>query len=188
MAKLVSKTYGDALFEVAKEADKIDAFFEESQGVLEILNTNQDFARLMNHPKIIKEEKIQIMETIFKGRISDEIIGLLRVLISKGRFKEMPSVFEYFIHAVKEYKKIGTAHVTSAMELSEEQKSRVLDKLIQTTDYVEFEMIYSVDLSLIGGMKIQVKDRVIDGTIKTKINDLKRELSKIQLKVGECTP
>ncbi|MFV0465855.1 MAG: F0F1 ATP synthase subunit delta [Lachnospiraceae bacterium] len=188
MAKLVSKTYGDALFEVAKEEDKVDAFFVESKEVLNILNTNQDFAKLMNHPKIVSEEKVQIMESIFKGRISDEIVGLMRVLILKSRFKQMPSVFEYFIQIVKEYKSIGIAHIYSARELSDDQKTEIVNKLIHTTGYAEVEMNYIVDPSLLGGIKIQVGDRVIDGTIKTRINDLKRELLKIQLKVGECTP
>ena len=60
--------------------------------------------------------------------------------------------------------------------------------MIQTTKYVEFEMHYDVDTALIGGMVIRIKDRVVDSSIKTKLYDLSRELSKIQLKVGECAP
>ena len=94
----------------------------------------------------------------------------------------------YFVGEVKEYKKIGTAYVTSAMELSDAQKEQLMKKLIQTTEYVEFEMHYDVDAALIGGMVIRIKDRVVDSSIRTKLYDLTRELSKIQLKVGECAP
>ena len=58
MAKLVSKTYGDALFELALEEKKMDAFLTEIKVISEALRDNQDLARLMNHPKIVKEEKI----------------------------------------------------------------------------------------------------------------------------------
>ncbi len=75
--------------------------------------------------------------------------------------------------------------MTSALELSETQKAQVAKKLIQTTKYVEFEMHYDVDAALIGGMVIRIKDRVVDSSIRTKLNHLSRELSKIQLKVGE---
>ena len=59
MAKLVSKTYGDALFAVALEEDRMDEFFEAGKVVTEVLCTNEEFGKLMNHPKIIKEEGSQ---------------------------------------------------------------------------------------------------------------------------------
>ena len=188
MAKLVSKTYGDALFEIAAESDRMDAFYEEACGVRSVLEENAQISKLMSHPKIVKEEKIQIIESIFKGRISDEMVGLMRMIVDKGHFAEFGSVLDYFITEVKESKNIGTAYVTTAIELSDAQKEQVVARLIQTTKYVEFEMHYEVDAALIGGMVIRIKDRVVDSSIRTKLYDLSRELSKIQLKVGECAP
>ncbi len=188
MAKLVSKTYGDALFEIAAEENRMDAFYEEASGVLAVLKENAELSKIMTHPKIVKEEKIQIIENIFKGRVSDEIVGLMRMIVDKGHFGELESVLEYFIAEVKESKNIGTAYVKTALELSDKQKAQVVDRLIQTTKYVEFEMHYEVDAALIGGMVIRIGDRVVDSSIQTKLYDLSRELSKIQLKVGECAP
>ena len=96
------------------------------------------------------------------------------------------AVFTYFIDEVKEYKNIGTAYVTSAMELSDAQKAAVEKRLLETTKYVKFEMHYDVDSELIGGMVIRIGDRVVDSSVRTKLYDLTRELSKIQLKAGEC--
>lgn len=76
--------------------------------------------------------------------------------------------------------------MTSAMELSEAQKEAVEKRLLETTKYVKFEMHYAVDSALIGGMVIRIGDRVVDSSVRTKLNDLARELSKIQLKAGEC--
>ena len=98
------------------------------------------------------------------------------------------AVFTYFIDEVKEYKNIGTAYVTSAMELSDAQKAAVEKRLLETTKYVKFEMHYDVDSELIGGMVIRIGDRVVDSSVRTKLYDLTRELSKIQLKAGECAP
>ena len=86
-----------------------------------------------------------------------------------------------FIAQVKEYKKIGTADVTSAVELSSAQKTQVKEKLLATTRYVEFEMNYNVDPSLIGGMIIRIGDRVVDSSIKTQLYELKKELLNVQL-------
>ena len=110
------------------------------------------------------------------------------MIVEKDHYNEIESVFTYFMEQVKEYKNIGTAYVTSAMELSDAQKAAVEKRLLETTKYVKFEMHYDVDAALIGGMVIRIKDRVVDSRIQTKLYDLTRELSKIQLKVGECAP
>lgn len=188
MAKLVSKTYGDALFQLAVESKKTDEFLEEVRGILQVLEENQDLMKLMAHPKIVKEEKLRVLEDIFKGRMSDELLGLMRMLVTKGHYQEIQNVLVYFTECVKEYKNIGTAYVTSAMELSESQKQEIKKKLLDTTKYVEFEMHFDVDAALIGGMVIRIKDRVVDSSVRTKIYELSKELSKIQLKAGEFTP
>ena len=108
------------------------------------------------------------------------------MIVEKGRFEEVGEILDYFIGEVKEYKNIGTAYVTSALELSGEQKAAVEKRLLETTKYVEFEMHYAVDSALIGGMVIRIGDRVVDSSVRTKLYDLTRELSKIQLKAGEC--
>ena len=93
----------------------------------------------------------------------------------------MLSVFDYFIDLVKEEKKIGRAFVATAVELSADQKAKVEQKLLDTTKYETFEMNYSVDTSLIGGMVIRIGDRVVDSSIKTKLFELTRELRKVQV-------
>ena len=181
MAKLVSKTYGDALFAVALESSRMDEFFEAVKVVADILRTNDEFGKLMNHPKITKEEKVKIVEEAFLNNIPREIVGIMTLMISKGRANEMLSVFDYFIELVKEEKKIGRADVVTAVELNADQKAKVEQKLLDTTKYETFEMNYSVDTSLIGGMVIRIGDRVVDSSIKTKLFELTRELRKVQI-------
>ena len=181
MAKLVSKTYGDALFAVALEDNRMDEFFEAVKVVADILQTNDEFGKLMNHPKITKEEKVKIVEEAFLNNIPRESVGIMTLRISKGRASGMLSVFDYFIELVKEEKKIGRADVVTAVELSAEQKAKVEQKLLDTTKYETFEMNYSVDTSLIGGMVIRIGDRVVDSSIKTKLFELTRELRKVQI-------
>ena len=181
MAKLISKTYGDALFELALEENKIDEYVEEVSAVAEVLKENAELTKLLNHPKISKEEKIQVIEQIFNDRISKELLGLMNMIVEKDRNTAMIEIFQYFIDKVKEYKNIGVASVTSAIELSDAQKEAVEKKLLETTKYVKFEINYAVDSDLIGGMVIRIGDRVVDSSIKTRLYELTRELTKIQL-------
>lgn len=176
MAKLVSATYGDALFDVAISENRVDAFYEEAQAVLQAFEDNRELEGLLNHPKIVKEDKITTIEDIFSRFVSKEMTGFLVTIVDKDRSRDIPDIFEYFINRVKEYKKIGTAFVTTPMELSEAMKTKVKGRLLQTTGYREFEMKYAVDESLIGGMVIRIGDRVIDSSIKHRLDALSREL------------
>ncbi len=181
MAKLVSKTYGDALFELALEQNAVDELSKEVQVVSEALKENQELMKLLEHPKIVKEEKLQIVENIFKGRVSDDLTGFLQLIVNKDRYGEIYAILDVFMDRVREYKHIGVASVTTAVELREEQKKAVIDKLLATTEYESFEMKYAVDAGLIGGMVIRIGDRVVDSSIKHKLELMSRDLMKIQL-------
>ena len=181
MAKLVSKVYGDALLEAAREKDKLDAVFEEAKALCQVFEDHQDLIHLLDHPQVVKEEKLRIISDVFQGKVSDEMMGFLAAIVDKGRQNEILPILDYFITQVKEEKGIGRAQVTSAVELTETQKAQVTNKLLTTTRYVEFEMNYIVDPSLIGGMVIRIGDRVVDSSIKTQLYELKKQLLEVQL-------
>lgn len=181
MAKLVSKTYGDALFELAVEENRTDSLLEEIQMVQAVLKENEDFEKILMHPEIPNTEKIQVIENVFKGHTSDALTGFLRIVVTKGRYKDLPEIFAYFIARVKEYKNIGVAQVTSAVPVTDGQKAKIEKKLLDTTHYETMEIDYKVDESLIGGLMIRIGDRVVDSTIKSKLGKLTANLLKISL-------
>lgn len=181
MAKLVSKTYGEALFELAVEEGTMDSLMEETEAVLAIFQENEEYVKLLNHPKISVEEKVTLLENAFKGKVSDQLTGLLITVAEKGRFTEIEEILTYFEDKVREYKKIGTAYVTSAVELTQHEKESVEKKLLETTSYESFRINYMVDAGLIGGMIIKIGDRIVDSSIRTKLGSMAKELSKLQL-------
>ena len=181
MAKLVSKTYGDALFELATEENKEDILLEEATEIKKLLNENDEFVKMMNHPQISREEKETIVENVFKGRVSDDMAGFLRLLVTNGRFSELESVLDYFIAKIKDFKKIGIAYVVTPLALSDSQKSDIEKKLLDTTSYEKMEMNFEIDETLIGGMTIRIGDRVVDSSIRSKLNKLTKDLKQIKL-------
>ena len=183
MAKLVSKTYGEALYEIAMESGvgRAGELLEEIHCVNELLTANPQFDELMKHPGIPKQDKLQIVSNVFKGRISDELTGLFEVVVSKERYGDLPAIFAYFTERVKEQLKIGVAYVTTAVELSRQQQRDVEVKLLETSGYEKMEMHYEVDASIIGGMIIRINDRVVDSSVRTKLDGLKKQLLQIQL-------
>ena len=181
MAKLVSTTYGEALFELAAENGREEEFLSEVEALKKLLEGNPDFGRLMNHPKILKEEKLKVLEEVFSGRISKELLGFLYLIVTKDRYGEIDSILDFFIDKVKQHQGIGIAYVATAIGLNEAQKKEIEDKLLSTTSFCKMEMHYQVEEDLIGGMVIRIGDRVVDSSVKTKLFELQRELLKVQL-------
>ena len=181
MAKLISKTYGDALFSLSVEENKTDEFIEEITALLAILKQEEDFSKLMNHPRVSVDEKIALVKEIFTGRISSELVSFLTLVVTKGRYAEIQNILQYFLDSAKEFKGIGVAYVSTPLELSAGQKDAVEQKLLATTEYQKMEMNYLVDESLIGGMQIRIKDKVVDSSVRTKIAKMQQNLMQIRL-------
>ena len=103
------------------------------------------------------------------------------MIVKKDRYNEIIAIFNYFVNRVKEHNNIGVAKVTSAVELNDEQKKKVVDRLIELTKYKEFEISYTVDKSILGGLIIRIGDRVVDSSLKNKLNSMTSVLNKIHL-------
>lgn len=181
MAKLVSKTYGDALFELALEKNILNDVCEEMTEIGRIWDENKELVDVMAHPRIHLEEKVQIIRNIFDGRASDVVTGFLITVLEKGRISELKNIIEYFTDMVREYNNTAVAYVSSARELDDDKKLQIEKRLLDVTKYEKFEMNYSVDPELIGGMVIRIGDRVLDGSIRQKLNAMSRSLADIRL-------
>lgn len=181
MAKLVTKTYADALFQLAVEDGKVDELYNEVIELINILNENSDLQKILSHPRVDKNEKLKTINDIFTGRVSNEICGFLNQIVVNNRYEEIDGILKHFIDEVKEYKKIGVAYVTTPTALTDALKAKIEQKLLDTTGYVKMEMNYEVDESLIGGVRIRIGDRVVDSSISTKIDELAKDLRKIRI-------
>ena len=108
-------------------------------------------------------------------------MGFLLVIVKKDRYRDIMSVLDYIIGRMKKKEGIGSLWVASAFELSEGQKKDIVDRMKELTDYREFEVDYEIDEQLIGGLVLRLDDRVIDSSIRTKLQTMGKSLSKIQL-------
>lgn len=176
MAKLVDKTYGEALFNLSVEEDKVDVLDGQAKVLCGLLQENPGLLELLNHPHIAREEKLQVIADCFDHRLDDDLTGFLTVIVNAGRQKFIPEILDYFRQAVKAYKHIGTAHVTTAVELAPKRRQAVEQRLLEITDYQSFDMHFHVDAAIIGGMIIRIGDKVVDSSIRTKLETLSRHL------------
>lgn len=177
MAKQIDSTYGDALYELAVEEQKTDSVLEEMTGLLRVFRENEELLQVLTHPEVQKEQKLELIRNVFQGRVSDDVMGMLLIVVQNDRSNGLIAICQYVIRKIKEYKKIGIASVTSASVLTAQQKSAIESKLVDTTDYNSMEMNYIVDPTIIGGLIIRIQDRVVDSSIKSQLERMSQTLS-----------
>ena len=181
MAKLVSKVYGDALFSLALEENQVDDLWKEAAMMREALDSNPEFMSILSHPELTMEKKLALLQDVFQKGLSQNMMGLLNVLVKKGRIGEILSVLDYFMEKVMAYRKIGEVKVQTPMPLSEEQREKIENKLLEVSEYETLSVDYQVDESLLGGIVIRIGNRVLDNSIRSKLDAMTRDLSKVKL-------
>ena len=92
MAGIVSKNYCDALFALAQEDQKLDVYKEQLNVVADSVKQDDEFRAVMAHPKISKEEKKGMLETIYGKQIDHMLLNFLKLLIDKGRFAKIEEI------------------------------------------------------------------------------------------------
>jgi len=177
MAKLVSKVYGDAYVSVVSEKNNLIDALEEIKLLKKILLENGEIIELLDSPKLDDEEKTAFIKGIFENHISVDSLGFLLTVIEKKRQAELLPIVDYVIDCIKELLLIGKATITTALELDDAKKERIVDELLKTSHYKSLEVEYVVDNSIIGGIVIRIGDRVVDSSVKTRIEKMRKMLS-----------
>ena len=74
MAKLVSKVYGDALFSLAVEENRVDELWDETRAMKQVLSENPDFMAILEHPEMTMEKKMDVLQEVFQKELSQDMM------------------------------------------------------------------------------------------------------------------
>lgn len=168
----VSKRYALAIYDFATENDEVFEVFEVLNLLLEHIKNDEDFKKFLKYPVIDKEEKKKLINHIYSD-VNKESLKILDYLVDKDRLLHIKEIYEEYskIYYEKHKKLIVTAIFPK--ELTEAQKEKLTENLkkLKGKDVV---IHYRIDEKLIGGGLIRINDEVIDGSIKTQLNSIKR--------------
>lgn len=178
MAKLVSRTYSEALFEVALENDKIDAYCDELKFVADCFKEYPEFYEVYVTPKINKDERKETLNTVFTDKVSKEVLNFVKILLDKKRGEFIFDIAKDFNEMVNAHKGIQDGIVESVIPMTEEELQKLSDKLQGLTGS-KVNLTNVVNEDILGGILVRVGDRVIDGTFKNKLNNIRENLSQI---------
>lgn len=166
------KSYGDALFSIAREKNQLEAYRVTCNEVRQTLN--DELMSLLSHPKISKNEKKEIISSVYK-EVDPMILNFMKLMIDKNHGNHIKDAIHAFDKDYREYKEIEIAHVYSAVELSEAQKEE-LQSMLCSKENKAIECEYAIDSSLIAGLRIRIKDQVYDNSAFNRLTRLKNEV------------
>jgi ATP synthase F1 delta subunit len=176
MAELtVDLTYGSALYQAAVEVNKKDLILEEATQVLDVFEKEPEFYEFINYPAISAKEKKEVLAKVFEGRICQELLNLLYVLVDKGRTARYAKIVKAYKDMVDREEGVTYGTVYSVEPLTETQIKKMEE---QITDLIKQKtrLENKLDASLIGGIKVLVDGRIIDASIKKRLQDLSSQL------------
>ena len=155
------------------EDEKLDVYKEQLNVVADSVKKDDEFRAVMAHPKISKEEKKGMLETIYGKQIDHMLLNFLKLLIDKGRFAKIEEIRREYNKAYNDFNNIQVVHVKSATPLQKEEIAKLketLEKKLQK----KVDFVLSTDKDLIAGIRIKINDQIIDNTALGRLQRLKR--------------
>lgn len=172
MYEYLDRRYALALYEVAEQKGKVDEYINDLKEVCSIIYDNEDFYNIIKHPQISTTKKKRMFIKIFKGKIDEDLLSFLLILIQKDRILYLREKVKQMQNIYLERHNTLKAHVKSAIELTDDETDRLKNKL-EAKYNKKIVIIKEIDKDIIGGLYVRVGDDVIDGTLKARLQEMK---------------
>lgn len=168
----VAGRYASALFDLAEDAGNLDAVEGDIVGLKRLIGESEDFATLIRSPILSREEQAAGMQAILKQAGAAELTGrFLGVVIDNRRLFVLDDIIAAFDALLADYKGETTAEVASAVALSQAQEEAIRATLTARLDR-QVKLDVTVDPDLLGGLTVRVGSRMIDSSLRTKLDNL----------------
>lgn len=167
--------YATAMIQLAEQNGCLDSVNADLHLMKEIIGSHKELKGFLEHPLIEKPDKKDALEKIFRENITSWSMNLVKLLLDNNRMFLLPSIAEQYSKLLSEKRNIDTAQVITAVEIDENTINRVkekLEKLFNSKINIETH----VDKDIIAGMIVKIRDKIIDGSIRTKFENMKKQL------------
>ena len=178
MIDVIANRYAEALFQIGEEENKTDNLYNELKEVYSLMATNKDLNNVMKSPLVSKAEKIQLIDTLFAGKIDNDLKNFFKILIEKGRIASVKAIETTYKEMLNEKNNILEGYVVSAVPM-DSAKIKELESELSKKYNKNVTLENKVDESVLGGVLVRLGNTEIDGTIKTRLDGLKDQLSQV---------
>ena len=176
ISQAVARVYAKALFDLGEQDGSLGQIFDELHGIQAAADASPEVNDFLQSPKLKRADKIRVMDELFADKVSRPVLGLLHVLIEKRREPVFDNIVEEFAKYRDEHEGRVHARVTSARPLSEDQVEALTAALAKSSGKT-VQLKQKVNPAVIGGIRVNLGDYVLDGTVLRKMNELRRSFA-----------
>jgi len=169
----IVSAYAESLFRLASAEEMADRVEEELHELERLYQSNPEMKEFVNNPGIRAEGKKDALAELLGDKLSRVTLNHMYLLIDQERGRMLPKVAEEYYRLASEARAKVTAEVVTAVPISDDSRERLgaeLRKLTQKDVYLRAR----VDESIVGGAIVRVGDKVLDGSVRNKLNQLKK--------------
>ena len=177
---LAATRYAQALFDIVRLTHQDEKVEEELDSFSAALKKNPEIEKFLNNPKLRTEEKRKFLMKLYQERKQDfyeTLLNFYTILFEKKRFHLIHEICSNFKRIADEAQGQGVAEIRSAVPLNPQAEAKIVSRLEAIAGY-KIKVKKEVDPALLGGVVLRVRNYVWDGSIKNKLNALKKELSR----------
>jgi len=166
----IAHRYAEALYRLASEQGKVDQIDSEYEQLLADTTEVPEVNLFLAHPLVSRQKKNRLIEQAFP-QLSVYLRNLMHLLIRNGREDYLGLIFEEFLSLRAEEEGVIRVQVATAQEFSSDDRSRLTDRLTEALGR-RVKLEERLDPGLLGGVRLEVDGRVIDGTLRAKLEGL----------------
>ena len=175
----VAERYSTALFELGLEANVLDNILDELNRFHEAMDAVDDLARLVKSPVFTADEQLRAISAILQQmQIEGLTANFIKLLAKNRRLYALPDMIKAFRALVAKHRGQTSAEVISATKL-EEGQVRALQSALKAALHKDVQIEQRVDPALLGGLIVKVGSRMIDNSLRTKLNSLKQVMKEV---------
>jgi len=173
---LAAKRYAKALFELTKETDLLDRTEQDLQLIIKVIYDDEEIRKFLAHPQITREVKKKIVASALSDKILKLTKNMLFQLIDNNRQEVLGEILNQYVKLANDHRGIIDVEAISVVSLNEKEKDKITESF-QNKFGKKVRLKNKIDSSILGGMVIRIEDKVYDGSIKTKLQVMKRSLT-----------
>ena len=182
--KIVADRYAKALVDTTTDLSQIDRLYRETAHVAQMIEKDESLRKFLLSPLVVPSVKKEIVKKAFEGSISKELMNLIFLIIDKHREAIITDVFTRFDQLAQELRGVETGTVISAVPINEDDFN-LLEEKVQKFSRRRITLKREVDPSIIGGVVLWLGDHVIDGSVKNRLETIRRNLLELKPQLSE---
>lgn len=172
-----ARRYSTALYEVAEEMKLLDETEKDFSEIKNLIEGSREFRLFLQSPIISRVKKRQILSKIFESRLNGLSLKFIDLISGKNRETILYDISKDYLQLLNERRGIIEAEIKTVIEIPDKEKKALVEKLKRYTGK-EIKAVFKVDKDIKGGFVAQIKDTIIDASIKRQLELLREQLEK----------